>query len=704
MGMTHKFFTLALAGAAWAVATAGEPAWDTFSDTWAATDGLGRKLPLAAETGPPRADRTVAMFYFLWSGRHGDAGPFDISRILAAHPEARDDKNHPAWGPLGVPHHWGESIFGHYVAEDEGVLRKHAQMLGDAGVDVLVFDVTNQLTYPESWRALGKVFTEMKAAGNRVPQLAFLTPFWDPARVVRTLHQDLYAPGAFRDLWFRWEGKPLILADPERLGRSVTLGRMTTPVPLRAGDVLRQAVELPPGITHLAACVPTWQEKGGAVTLTLRRAGAVVASRRVEPLVDNGWASLPVPADISGPCELELRDPKGRVGWWTDGAQRLVRMTVADGADAELLKFFTFRKPQADYFSGPTGPDEWGWLEVTPQHVFRDAAGRPEQMTVGVAQNAVDGKLSVLSNPRSHGRSFHAGQQPPPEGRSPAGLNFAEQWARAREVDPRVLFVTGWNEWIAGRFDESSPFHGDGPVTFVDQFDAEFSRDIEPMRGGHGDAYFYQLIDGIRRCKGTRVLPPVTSRPIRLDGQFDDWREVAPEFRDTLGDPVHRDSRGWGRGTHFTDASGRHDIAAAKVSADAESLHFWVRTADAMGDAAQERWMWLLLDADGDAGNGWLGFDFLIGRTSEGGRRSVEKHTGAGFSWQRVGDASYATNSREMELSVPRSALGVEPGSPALHFKWADHIDGSGDWSDFTVHGDVAPNDRFTYRAAFPAP
>ena len=59
----------------------------------------------------------------------------------------------------------------------------------------------------------------------------------------------------------------------------------------------------------------------------------------------------------------------------------------------EIRDFFTFRKGQPSYFEGSTGPNQWSWLEVTPQHVFKNAAGEDEQMSVGVAQNAVDGKL-----------------------------------------------------------------------------------------------------------------------------------------------------------------------------------------------------------------------------------------------------------------------------------------------------------------------
>ena len=39
---------------------------DTMSDTWVATDGLGRTLPTFSEVGGPRTNRTVALFYFLW--------------------------------------------------------------------------------------------------------------------------------------------------------------------------------------------------------------------------------------------------------------------------------------------------------------------------------------------------------------------------------------------------------------------------------------------------------------------------------------------------------------------------------------------------------------------------------------------------------------------------------------------------------------
>jgi hypothetical protein len=138
---------------------ADAPLWDVQSDTWTATDDLKRTLPDAATAGPPKQDKFIGMFYFLWLGRHGEQGPFDISKILAADSEAIQKENSPLWGPPYVPHHWGESVFDYYVSDDEFVLRKHAQMLADAGVDVIIFDVTNQVTYPESYKPLSVITT-----------------------------------------------------------------------------------------------------------------------------------------------------------------------------------------------------------------------------------------------------------------------------------------------------------------------------------------------------------------------------------------------------------------------------------------------------------------------------------------------------------------------------------------------------------------
>jgi hypothetical protein len=99
---------------------------------------------------------------------------------------------------------------------DPFVIRKHASMLADAGIDVILFDTTNPpFTWREEYEALCREYTRMRQAGMRTPSIAFIAPFGDPRPVTDQLWKDLYQPGLWSDLWFRWEGKPLLLANKE---------------------------------------------------------------------------------------------------------------------------------------------------------------------------------------------------------------------------------------------------------------------------------------------------------------------------------------------------------------------------------------------------------------------------------------------------------------------------------------------------------
>jgi hypothetical protein len=687
---------------------------------WPATDALGRQLPMNAEVGPPRRDRFVGIFYFINLGRLGDRGPFDVSKILARDPSAINNPASPLWGPIGAPHYWGQSIFGYYVSEDESVLRKNAQMLSDAGVDTIIFDVSNQANYPESWQPLCRVYEQIRREGGRTPQIAFLCPFWNPGKVVHDLWHELYGKGLYSNLWFRWKGKPLILADPALAGARV-MGTFKTPAQLSPSHTLGESFVMMQPFCSVGMAVPTYHSTMSGMTLTLFRDGPTgkrVLSRRFTNISDGSFITLNLPKALPpGRYFLQASSPHGAIGWWGDSAHQVPSgQAFADGKpvagervlsfetldDRKILNSFTFRKPQPDYFTGPTGPDQWGWLEVYPQHVFKNAAGAKEEMTVGVAQNAVDGKLSVLSNPRSHGRNFHNGVEPPPAQRDFSGQNFAEQWRRALQVDPEFIFITGWNEWIAGRFDHTAPFYASGPVTFVDEFNEEGSRDIEPMQGGHGDDYYYQMIANIRRFKGVPAIAPVHSRPITIDGRFKDWAKVKPEFSDTPGDPVHRSSRGWGKGSWYENQTGRNDIIAAKVSLDKTNVYFYVRTSATLTPPTDANWMLLFIDADHNPKTGWLGYDFIVNRANNvrNGTTTIERNLG-GYHWGEPQTIPCRMNANQLELAIPRSLLGLTHLPATLDFKWADNIQQTGQASDFTLNGDAAPNDRFNFRAQF---
>ncbi len=564
----------------------------TAADTWVATDALGRSLPTYEQVGPRKPDHFVALFYFLWLdqtwGR--SMGPFDNTKIRAADPQAMRKPTTPPWGPLRKPHHWGESIFGYYLSDDEAVIRKHGQMLSDAGVDTLIFDASNKRTYPHSYLTLLKVFDQMRRQGNATPQVAFLCSFGDPHTEVRKLYDELYAKHLYEKLWFQWHGKPLILADPA--------------------------------------------------------------------LVDT-----------------DLRD------------------------------FFTFRKPQPDYFNGPTQADMWGWLEVYPQHVFTNSRGEKEEMTVGVAQNAVGGRLGSMSEPGAMGRSFHDGKTDSSPRAELYGLNVAQQWSRVLQEDPQIVFITGWNEWIAGRFDEFKGIRT--PPMFVDEFDLEHSRDIEPMNGGHGDNYYYQMVDYIRRYKGVSPLPPVTAAPIDVHASFAQWKSVAPEYHDTVGDPVQRNHPGFGAAGPYTNDTGRNDITAAKVAYDDQNVYFYVRTQEKITPHTDANWMMLFISTASKSNPCWLGYDFIVNRLPHGRTEVstiIEHNLDGTYRWKGAEKVEYRCQGNELQIAIPRAVLGINKLPVTVDFKWADNIQQTGHWSDFTLNGDVAPNDRFNFRAKFGDP
>ena len=85
---------------------------------------------------------------------------YDISKLLVANPD------NPNYGPIHAFHHWGESYFGYYLPDYEWVIRKHAQMLSDAGVDVLILDITNAAIYQSQVTKIAEVYRQLRREGK----------------------------------------------------------------------------------------------------------------------------------------------------------------------------------------------------------------------------------------------------------------------------------------------------------------------------------------------------------------------------------------------------------------------------------------------------------------------------------------------------------------------------------------------------------
>jgi hypothetical protein len=311
----------------------------------------------------------------------------------------------------------------------------------------------------------------------------------------------------------------------------------------------------------------------------------------------------------------------------------------------------------------------------------------------------------------SIGRSSLAQHEPPvnayrltPD--TDKGLCFAQQFERALKVDPQFIFVTGWNEWTAGRYTQAKAgtFAGKpnpkGAPIFVDEYNEEFSRDIEPEQGRLQDDYYYQLVDFVRRYKGARALPRIMARPMAVSPDFTQWQSVKQEYRDAIGDPVHRDSPGWGT-EHYVNQTGRNDIVAAKVEFDARSVYFYVRTHAKLSPRTGPNWMLLYLNTDANPKTGWLGYDYVVDRKVGPRRTSLEKNVGGTYRWATAGRVRYIARGNEMMIVIPRLLIGLKTIPATIDFKWTDNIPQTGSASDFTLDGDAAPDGRFSYVAKF---
>jgi hypothetical protein len=194
---------------------------------------------------------------------------------------------------------------------------------------------------------------------------------------------------------------------------------------------------------------------------------------------------------------------------------------------------------------------------------------------------------------------------------------------------------------------------------------------------------------------------PIASeaKSIRLADGFKQWKEVAPEFSDHLGETIPRDFNGVA-GLHYTNGSGRNDLAAFKVARDKKNVFFYARSGAPLTSSKDTHWMWLLIDTDRNARTGWEGYDFIVNRSMEGdGKTWLEKNVG-GWNWKKVALVQFRAEGNELQLAIPRTALGLDAGTTAvnLDFKWADNIRLPGDITDFYISGDVAPDARFNYR------
>lgn len=193
------------------------------SGGFAATDDVGRALPTSLTTGiyGSNDERYVGLFYFLWHGEHGDAGIYDLEKIknkygdLAKDATAKDPETGKSiYGNVGDMHWFAEPLYGYYYAKDQWVIRKHMELLSNANIDFLYFDVTNGYIYKKNALAVMKICHQLNEQGYDAPQVVFYTNS-NSAEVMKQLYNEIYKQNLYPDTWFYVDGKPCIVGVKE---------------------------------------------------------------------------------------------------------------------------------------------------------------------------------------------------------------------------------------------------------------------------------------------------------------------------------------------------------------------------------------------------------------------------------------------------------------------------------------------------------
>lgn len=639
---------------------------DLYPDTWVGIDALGRKLPSFEEVGVQKNDkkRIVGIFYITWHTQNcydKFKSPYsaDVSKILKANPGARLDAKNSLWTEKS--YHWGEPEMGYFLSQDEYIIRKDMSMLADAGVDVLIMDVTNGVRYWDEWEVLFSKMEKMKAEGSKVPEFCFWAYGGQVITVVQELYDRIYKNNRFKSLWFYWDEKPLLLYNGS----------------------------------------PLYDPFGKEI-------------KNLNPHYDAATKT-----DVKNPHYL---DKDFSEEYYKDYTK-------------EVKSFFTKRTMWWGYYEWAGGrfvgtEDNWSFgynlddprvKALKPEELLSTHNGRREEAAVTPAQHPV----TMTDKNMGVGKSWtRKDGQPPlnefdlcdsayvpwlgkvvkhPEG---YGIYFQERWDEALAADPDFLYLNDWNEWTAGKYQpkesNTTPWLGrNNSFYFVDQYNSEFNRCIQPMKDGYTDNYYMQMAENIRKYKGIRPIPKQQGlNSIKIDGKFNDWMIIDNEFRDTKGDTFHRNHNGYG-GLKYTNESGRNDIFTCKVAVDKQNINFYIETSGKITNYTDNNWMLLLIDSDNNSETGWYGYDFVINKKVKNINTTTLMHYNAnnlGNEWTEIADLKLSYVGNKLEIAVPRKQLELNKDSFTFDFKWSDNASELLTPISLCVNGDAAPNRRFNYR------
>ena len=357
-----------------------------------------------------------------------------------------------------------------------------------------------------------------------------------------------------------------------------------------------------------------------------------------------------------------------------------------DPLEKQIAETFEFRLRQ--WPTEAVNDNGIPWIEfVYPQPVHNG------WMNVSVAQHAKTVAFSDREKNWGRGYDFEKGVNNSEKFRE--GINFDQQWKTVYEAGDNVqyVFITGWNEWVAEKMIYN------GRIQTVDQFDEEYSRDIEPCMNGFADNVYMQMIQNIRKWKYSSAVayknPSVTINVSSFDSA--QWDSVKTVFRDFEGDAIARDWYSFDGSFSYVDTTNRNDIVRTSVCRDQTYLYFRVETKEKITERAENdtKWMNIMIKTSASENRGIFGYEYFINRDIVGHKTSVQKFNGDSYIDLGTGDVYVHDN--VMQVRVKLADLGLTGNDYAIEFKVTDNIKKPTDVLSYYSTGDSAPIGRFGY-------
>ena len=345
----------------------------------------------------------------------------------------------------------------------------------------------------------------------------------------------------------------------------------------------------------------------------------------------------------------------------------------------ELIDFFHFKNsvwPNAEHDDKKdlyNRNNAFPWIDFGKQHIYTTKDGKESVMSVSTAQNsdpktACFGENYLRGTFGSHGRSFHDGKPNITKDSYKYGFNFSEQWKIAKKADPDMIHITGWNEWVAGVW----RMNKENPVAIYDCLNAEYSRDIEPMKDGYGDAYYQLMIDEIRLYKG------IDKDSITLPVRYENPSTAAIQRRTKTPDGLIKDD------------SLRSVITACEVKKEDGLYVFSAETKnnididDKIGDKMR---LYVNTKVPG-------GFEYCFNMRAVDNQKTAAAKREDGR-WKRLCLTDYVIDGKKIELKIPEALFENED---TVYFKWVDSRVPCHNNNDFYLYGSVAPLGGLYYK------